>query len=58
MKTKRFLALFLALMMTASLFAFPAGAAEFDPIFVTSNGVTSTGSFNSLFSGQIGRAHV
>ena len=53
MKTKRFLALFLALMMTASLFAFPAGAAEFDPIFVTSNGVTSTGAFDSLFSGQI-----
>lgn len=52
MKMKRIIALALALLlMTAML---PVGAAAaYDPIYVTSNGVTSTGDFDSLFSGQI-----
>jgi hypothetical protein len=53
MKTKRILSLILALLLTLSIPALPAGAAEYDPIFVTSGGVTSTGDFDSLFSGQI-----
>lgn len=53
MNTKRILALTLALLLTVSALALPAGAAEYDPIYITSNGVTSTGDFDSLFSGQI-----
>lgn len=53
MKTKRILALALALLLTLTIFAPTARAAEYEPIFVTSGGVTSTGDFDSLFSGQI-----
>jgi hypothetical protein len=53
MMTKKLLSLTLALLLTVSVLVFPASAAEYDPIYVTSNGVTSTGDFDSLFSGQI-----
>lgn len=53
MKTKRILSLTLALLLSLTLFAPTANALELEPIFVTSNGVTSTGDFDSLFSGQI-----
>lgn len=49
---KRILALTLAVLLLAS--AIPVSAAAYDPIYVTdSNGITSTGDFDSLFSGQI-----
>ena len=52
MKTKRITALFLALVLAFAMIPAAASAA-YDPIYVTSNGVTSTGDFDSLFSGQI-----
>jgi uncharacterized membrane protein YfbV (UPF0208 family) len=53
MKTKRILSIILTLALSLCLFPGTASAATYDPIFVTSNGVTSTGDFDSLFSGQI-----
>ena len=51
MKFKRFTALALTLVLLAA--CLPATAYAYDPIYVTSNGVTSTGAFDSLFSGNI-----
>ena len=48
---KRILVLTLVVLLLVS--AIPVSAAVYDPIYVTSNGVTSTGDFDSLFSGQI-----
>lgn len=48
---KRIFALTLAVLLLVSVL--PVSAAAYDPIYVTSNGVTSTGDFDSLFSGQI-----
>ena len=48
---KRLLVLALTLAMLAA--CLPATASAYDPIYVTSNGVTSTGAFDSLFSGNI-----
>jgi predicted dienelactone hydrolase len=53
MKSKRILALILALALSLTLFTSTVSAASYEPIYVTSNGVTSTGDFDSLFSGQI-----
>lgn len=51
---KKILALLLSVILIASLLPVTALAAEYPPIYVTdSNGVTSTGDFNSLFSGHI-----
>ena len=52
MKMKRTIALVLALLLMTAMLPTAASAA-YDPIYVTSNGVTSTGDFDSLFSGQI-----
>ena len=51
MNMKRITALLLTLVLLAG--CLPATASAYEPIYVTSNGVTSTGSFDSLFSGQI-----
>ena len=51
MKLKRLTALALMLVLLAA--CLPATVFAYDPIYVTSNGVTSTGSFDSLFSGNI-----
>ena len=51
MKKRRILALALTLVLLAA--CLPATAFAYEPIYVTSNGVTSTGSFDSLFSGNI-----
>lgn len=48
---KRILALTLTVLLLVSMI--PVTASAYDPIYVTSNGVTSTGDFDSLFSGQI-----
>ena len=48
---KRLLVLALTLAMLVA--CLPATAYAYDPIYVTSNGVTSTGAFDSLFSGNI-----
>ena len=49
---KRILALTLTVLLLVSMI--PISAAAYDPIYVTdSNGITSTGDFDSLFSGQI-----
>ena len=45
--------LILALTLAMLVACLPATVCAYDPIYVTSNGVTSTGSFDSLFSGQI-----
>ena len=51
---KRIISLALALVLALTLLPTGAAAASFDPIYVTdSNGVTSTGDFDSLLSGQI-----
>ena len=51
MKKRRILAFALTLVLLAA--CLPATAFAYEPIYVTSNGVTSTGSFDSLFSGNI-----
>ena len=51
MNMKRITALVLTLVLLAG--CLPAAVSAYEPIYVTSNGVTSTGSFDSLFSGQI-----
>ena len=48
---KRILVLVLTLALLAA--CLPTAAFAYEPIYVTSNGVTSTGSFDSLFSGNI-----
>ena len=54
MKIKRIVVLLLSVMLLATLIPTSAFAATFDPVYITdSKGVTSTGSFDSLFSGQI-----
>lgn len=51
---KKFLALILALTLSLSVLSIPASAADLNPIYVTDvNGVTNTGDFDSLFSGNI-----
>lgn len=54
MKSKRIIALLLVVLLSVTLFPCESYAAKYAPIYVTdSNNVTSTGDFNSLFSGQI-----
>ena len=51
---KRITVLLLALVLLAVCLPVGTSAAKYDPIYVTdANGITSTGDFDSLFSGQI-----
>lgn len=54
MKNKRIISFLLVLLMVVTLFPVESKAAKYEPIYITdSNNVTSTGDFDSLFSGQI-----
>lgn len=54
MRTKRIFTLLLLVVLIAAQLPVSAAAAKYDPIYVTdANGITSTGDFDSLFSGQI-----